>query len=190
MSVGDPNAVHRKHMVRHEASNDLRFLTFSTYLRLPLFLNDRIKDLFVSHLVRAKATHRFHLYAWVLMPEHVHMILWPRLPESPVSVLLSEFKRRFARVVIDRWRELQAPILTRIQNPDGSTRFWQRGGGYDRNIFSGAELSEKIRYIHHNPVARGLCHKPEGWAWSSAGWFAGDRDTPLVIDEIPPKKPV
>ena len=39
-------------------------------------------------------------------------------------------------------------------------RFWQRGGGYDRNIYSDAEVWEKIDYIHANPIARGLCQHP------------------------------
>jgi len=54
--------------------------------------------------------------------------------------------------------------------PSGETklRFWQQGGGYDRNILSRKELWEKIDYIHANPVRRGLCEHPADWKWSSA----------------------
>jgi putative transposase len=101
-------------MKRIESSHDVRFLTFSTYLRLPLFNNDRIKDLLADHLAAAKDRFRFNLYAWVIMPEHVHLVLWPRIPEAPVAYVLSELKRRFAHIVIGRWRELHAPGLDRL----------------------------------------------------------------------------
>jgi putative transposase len=61
-------------------------------------------------------------------------------------------------------------------------RFWQRGGGFDRNLFSSGELWEKIRYVHENPVKRGLCAKRSDWPWSSAADYAGARAGPLKID--------
>jgi putative transposase len=61
-------------------------------------------------------------------------------------------------------------------------RFWQRGGGYDRNIWSLGEVLEKVRYIHENPLRRGLVDRPEQWPWSSwRAWECGV-DEPLPID--------
>ncbi len=94
----------RRHRVRVEHTNHLRFLTFSCVQRLPLFKNDAIKDCFVDHLAAARGKHRFHLVAWVVMPEHVHLLLWPRLPDAPVSAILRTLKQRFAPQVIARWR--------------------------------------------------------------------------------------
>jgi putative transposase len=70
------------------------------------------------------------------------------------------------------------------QQPNGevSYRFWQRGGGYDRNLFEPATIFEEIDYFHNNPVRRGLCLKPEDWFWSSAADYAGIRVGPLRID--------
>lgn len=179
----------RKHLRRIEHTHHLRFLTFSTYQRLPLFNNDRIKDDFAAHLANARAVFSFNLYAWVVMPEHVHLLLWPCLPEFPVPCITAYLKRRFARHVVARWRSLRAPILARITAPDGSTRFWQRGGGYDRNVFSIEETREKIDYIHTNPVVGGLVVRPTDWAWSSARAYAGDTSGPVPIDPLPPTRP-
>ena len=64
----------------------------------------------------------------------------------------------------------------------GRLRFWQAGGGYDRNIRDEEEMLEKARYIHANPVRRGLVDSPADWKWSSARWYEGVRDGELVID--------
>ncbi len=52
---------------------------------------------------------------------------------------------------------------------EGATlRFWQRGGGYDRNLWSPERIRDAVEYIHANPVVAGLCARPQDWAWSSA----------------------
>src|SRR5262249_48785979 len=61
-------------------------------------------------------------------------------------------------------------------------RFWQPGGGYDRNITSAAALRAVIDYIHANPVRRGLVARAEDWEWSSARWYAGLRPVKLEMD--------
>ena len=68
--------------------------------------------------------------------------------------------------------------------PSGKThyRFWQRGGGYDRNIVEPDTALKQVEYIHFNPVRRGLCTRPEDWLWSSAADFSGERTGPLRID--------
>lgn len=177
MEAGEP---HRKRLRRYEIEGHARFLTFSTYNRLPLFGNDAIKDAFAEHLARARGRDGFRLLAWVLMPEHVHLVVWPR--EVLVSRTLSGLKRGFAREVLGRWRELEAEILARVTDAQGRQRFWQRGGGYDRNIRDEDELREKIWYIHNNPVTRGLVDRPTDWAWSSARWYDGGREGLVPID--------
>jgi len=70
------------------------------------------------------------------------------------------------------------------RQPSGEThyRFWQRGGGYDRNVVEADTLYRLIQYVHANPVRRGLCQRPEDWLWSSAVDFAGVRVGPLRLD--------
>jgi putative transposase len=65
---------------------------------------------------------------------------------------------------------------------ENSLRFWQAGGGYDRNIFTAEELWEKIKYIHENPVRRKLVTIATDWRWSSAADYAKLREGPLKVD--------
>jgi len=118
------------------------------------------------------------------MPEHVHLMLVPNLPRCPVPAILKELKEPFARAVISRWKSLGAPILTRLVDSRQQTRFWQRGGGYDRNIVSEKELFEKLSYIHTNPVTRGLVERPTDWKWSSARAYAGEADVLIKVEPI------
>lgn len=75
---------HRKRMKRREREGDLRFLTFSWYQRLQLFSSDLIKDRFAAHLSESKARIGFDLFARVVMPEHVHLLLRPPLQIAPL----------------------------------------------------------------------------------------------------------
>ena len=172
----------RKRLKRYEVPGGPRFLTFSCYQRLPLFSNDAIKDAFVEHLAVVRRDLQFRLGAWVIMPEHVHLIVVPEFSLMPR--LLRGLKGQFACDVIDRWKELGAPILGRIRGADNSFHFWQAGGGYDRNVRDECELSEKIEYIHNNPVTRGLVESPTDYQWSSARWYGDAREGQLTIDPI------
>jgi len=174
--------MHPRHRKRYEVQRHARYLTFSCYGRLPLFKNDAIKHEFVEHLAAVREKLKYRLLAWVIMPEHVHLLLVPDLPECPVSVILRSLKQAFAQRIVNRWVELNAPVLARITDTRGIRRFWQRGGGYDRNIFSYEELGEKIMYIHNNPVRRGLVDRADEWSWSSYHWYSGVREGVLPID--------
>lgn len=117
------------------------------------------------------------------MPEHVHLVLVPAIDDSVPSILQS-IKQPVARRALARWRELDTPVLERIRHGSGH-RFWQAGGGYDRNIRDADELQRAVAYCHHNPVARGLCKRETDWRWSSAAWYAGDRSGAVAIDAVP-----
>ena len=83
--------------------------------------------------------------------------------------------RRYAPQFLPRMEDRQP-------NGDVHYRSWQRGGGYDRNVFEPITVFEQIEYQHNNPVRRKLCVKPEDWLWSSAADYAGVRVGPLRID--------
>lgn len=82
----------------------------------------------------------------------------------------------------------------RDEQPNGVVRhrFWQRGGGYDRNLNRANTIHATIAYIHENPVRRGLVDRAEALRWSGAGHYLGGRDVSLIPDahSIPPLDPV
>ncbi len=159
-----------------------RFITFSCYNRLPLLRNPAIMNLFAAQLASARQRHGIKLYAWVIMPEHVHLVINPC--DVRWSTVAQYLKTNVAKRVLDRWRALGPaahPVLQAITT-DGSQRFWQHGGGFDRNVRDGAELTKAIRYVHRNPVKRELVDKPESWAWSSVRWWMGKRTDEVECD--------
>ena len=162
-------------------------LTFSCFRRLPLLSKDRTRAWFLEAVDRARVRHEFDVWAYVIMPEHVHLLVHPRRHSYDVSAALKAIKWPVA-IRAKRYLERYAsPWLVRLTDvsPDGRAvvRFWQRGGGYDRNVPDERALGAMIEYIHANPVRRGLVPTPEDWPWSSARWYAGQRDVPLRIDE-------
>lgn len=184
----------RRKLVRWERLGSTRFLTFSCYRRMQLFANPKIRDRFTASIGEAREQHRFRLLAWVVMPEHVHLVIVPRpvlgyrrgraliASRDDVRTILWHLKKPFAEEVLGRWRELRAPILPKVRLAAGGYRFWQTGGGHDRNIRSEAKLWKTILYVHENPVERERVKKATDWAWSSARWYAGMFDGQLPID--------
>ena len=163
-------------MKRWEQPGDARFLTFSCYRNLPLFRNDAIKDCFVSYLGIACDSPDVQLLAWVVMPEHVHLLLLPHVERLTVRQFAQNLKRIVACRVLHRWRELDAPVLAKLVDHGGQQHFWQADGGYDHNVRSDASLSSKVQYVHDNPVAAELVAAPCDWLWSSARWYEGRDD--------------
>lgn len=122
----------------------------------------------------------FELFGWVIMPEHIHLLIRPDHSKAAVPDLLWRLKKLFSQRVIKRWKKLDAPILNQIRDAQGRLHFWQAGGGYDRNTVTHEEFREKLNYIHNNPVTRGLVESPTDWRWSSAIWYAGRHDETLI----------
>jgi len=181
--IGVDHAPHRKTLHRYESFLGLRFLTCSCFKRLPLFNHERVQNEFVAALTRTHDHHGFALIAWVLMPEHFHLLLIPRLPESPVDAVLNMLKSTMSRRVLAQWRADRAPVVRDMTDGRGTLRFWQPGGGYDRNARGDRPLHDLIAYIHDNPVRRGLVASPTDWLWSSARRHAELTLEPPQIDD-------
>ncbi|MEI8195391.1 MAG: hypothetical protein WCI73_05730 [Phycisphaerae bacterium] len=120
------------------------------------------------------------------MPEHVHLLILPLERPYEISVILASIKQPVSQLA-RKYVEANAPAFLehmRDIQPNGreAFRFWQRGGGYDRNVTAGEELWEKIHYIHQNPVRRKLVTRRDEWPWSSAADYAKVRAGPLPVD--------
>ncbi|MEQ8850511.1 MAG: transposase [Phycisphaerales bacterium] len=172
---------HRKALRRVEYPNHARYLTFSCYQRRPLMDEPDVRDAVADQVLLTRERLGFRVFAWVVMPEHVHLLIVPgectTFPE-----ILSAIKRPVATRVLRAWRSGEDQRLELATLPDGKHRFWQAHGGYDRNILDGHELAEKVGYIHANPVRRGLVQVPGDWDWSSARASAGLETRWPVID--------
>ena len=99
------------------------------------------------------------------------MIVCPLNPESDVAWYLKSIKQSVSRKAANWLKNHDPQWYRRLSGDSGTFRFWQPGGGYDRNINASGTLHKMIEYIHHNPVRRGLVEKAVDWKWSSAGWY-------------------
>ncbi len=99
----------RKRLVRRETGG-VRFVTFSCFRRLPLLSNPRIADHFAAALARVRREHGMRLFAWVTMPEHVHLMVQP-MNGVTLERSLRSIKVALARRVVQRWRAMRASIL-------------------------------------------------------------------------------
>lgn len=119
------------------------------------------------------------------MPDHVHVLVYPGDAVNKMFGFLQAFKEPVSRKAIRHLKKTSPGWLARVTVREGRRvrhRFWQPGGGYDRNITSTAVLRAAIEYIHANPVRRGLVARAEDWEWSSARWYAGLRPVKLEMD--------
>ena len=130
----------------------LHFITFSCYQRLPLLKSARARGVFVRELAQLRERLGFRLIGYVVMPEHVHLLL-----SEPTRATLA-----------DALHFLKLSFAKRLhsQRPEKSGSFWQKRY-YDRNVRDYREFVVKLRYLHRNPVKRGLVASPEDWKWSS-----------------------
>lgn len=161
---------------RFEDRRDARFLTFSCLNSAPLLESDWAKDIAVEQLALTHDRLGFKLYAWVVMPNHVHLLLWPDIDVADIRRIMSAYKTRVSKRVHDYMRAIEDPLINKALTSKGEFRLWQGGGGYDRNIWSGDELEEKINYIEDNPVRAGLAPSQEQYKWSSVGSDLFPRD--------------
>ncbi len=171
-------------MRRREIPGGVRFATFGCQHRLPLLRNPGICELLLRRLALARASLGLRVFAWVLMPEHAHILCRPG-DDGTLEHALRSVKMSVAKSVIERWKRLRAPILLRVADATGTPRFWQKGGGFDRNVRDDAEFAQEVRYIHLNPVEAGLVARPEEWRWSSVRWWMGARTGEFECDPPP-----
>ena len=135
---------------RRQQEGHLHFVTFSCYHRLPYLDTPITRDLFEDALQTVHRLYHFGVIGYVVMPEHVHLLLG-----EPGRELLASALQALKLSVVRRSK----------QRP-----FWQPRY-YDFNVFTEDKRIEKLGYIHWNPLRRGLVDKPEDWRWSSLRYY-------------------
>ena len=133
---------------RFHESGQSHFVTFCCYHRRRLLTSDESRRVFEAALERVRYSYKLYVYGYVVMPEHVHLLL-----SEPQQDTLA-----------DALKSLKQGVSRRLIGD--ADHFWQKRY-YDFNIRNYAQFVEKLRYIHRNPVKAGLCERPEDWEWSS-----------------------
>ena len=150
---------------RYQHEGDDHFITFSCYRREPYFTTTASKDIFLDSLELTRKRYNFEVLGYVVMPEHVHLLVSEPLDyETPLSKALQSLKLSVSK------RLAPKPL-------------WQ-ARYYDFNVFTHNKRVEKLKYMHRNPVTRGLVEKPEDWRWSSYRHYLLDQPGPVWISRL------
>lgn len=123
-------------------------------------------DVCLITLEQARTKHKFELHAYVVMPDHVHILIG--VFGSSVPGVMRDWKRATTLSILKE-RKSRGPMWqTRYFDfiPRRVRDFWQ-----------------KMEYIHSNPVVQRLARTPDEWRWSSAGFYSGKRTPPIPVDE-------
>jgi putative transposase len=157
------NKLERRYHQRH-----LHFITCSCCRRLPFLRNARQREILLEILSGVREKYQFSLVGYVIMPEHIHILISEPRIGTPGTVM-QVFKQRVARAVRRKRRggsRNQLGLWTSVVD-DRAKHFWQRRF-YDFNVWTAKKRIEKLNYMHMNPVKRGLVEDPKLWLWSVA----------------------
>jgi putative transposase len=174
-----------KRLIRCYGAGYLHFITSSCYHRGPVLGTARRRTLFLDILEQVRLRYGFVVVGYVVMPEHFHLLISEPERGTP-STVMQVLKQRFAHQLLKRLRARADPTQGQFWDEMlAEGHVWQRRF-YDFVVWSYAKRLEKLRYIHRNPVRRGLVLEPEQWPWSSFRYYAYDETGPVLVDEQQP----
>ena len=174
----------RNKLERRYGDHDLHFLTFSCYRRKALLGSAQARSTFVRVLGELRETYGFLLVGYVVMPEHVHLLIGEPKVGTP-STVMQVLKQRVSRELRRRKRtvppgQLKPPVA---ETENSLPRFWQPRF-YDFNVWSAKKRREKLEYMHQNPITRGLVIHPKDWPWSSWSFYEKSGRGLVKIDPV------
>ena len=163
----------------------LHFITCSCYRRLPLLGSARARNAFVKILGEVRDRYQFAIVGFVVMPEHIHLLIGEPARGTP-STVLQVLKQRVSRRLRRRLRKHSSTRQLPLGfDAEGHTlpQFWQPRF-YDFNVWSQTKIVEKLHYMHMNPLKKKLVAHPRDWPWSSFSFYAKKDSGLLHIDPI------
>jgi putative transposase len=174
-----------KGLKRYYGQKYLHFITCSCYRRLPLLRSARARNVFVKILGEVRDRYGFALVGYVVMPEHIHVLISEPGKGTP-STVMQVLKQRVSRQLRRRRCKTVSVAQLRLRfaaREEFPRQFWQRRF-YDFNVWSRKKKIEKLGYMHMNPVKRKLVRHPRDWPWSSFSFY-NQTGVPLIpIDPL------
>jgi len=167
---------------RYYGAGYLHFITTSCYQRRPLLGSRQSCDVFLQVLERVRKRYHFVVVGYVVMLEHVHLLFSEPERANP-SVVMQALKQGFARRILRKVRSgidpRQGSLWSEIPQ---AGHIWQHRF-YEFVVFTEKKRIEKLRYVHRNPVKRGLVLEPQHWPWSSFHCYAEGEPGPVLVNE-------
>ena len=144
------------------------------------------RDVFLRILEQVRRKHKFEVAGYVAMPEHLHALIGEPEKGNP-STVLQVLKQEVAKRLLKpgrKRRKNQAMLWQENELPERRERHFWQPRFHDFNVYSNEKRLEKLRYMHANPVKRGLVSAPELWAWSSCRAYMYGASSVVRIDEL------
>ncbi len=140
--------------------------------------------MFVKELSRVRREYGFLLVGYVVMPNHVHLLMSEPKKGTP-STVMHMLKQRASRKLRRKGRvSWKGQLALRFPKFVAEVpQFWQPRF-YDFNVYSHKKKKEKLEYMHANPVVRGLVRHPKDWPWSSFSFYAKNEPGLAGIDAV------
>ncbi len=142
------------------------------------------RDLLLTVLEQVRRRYQFVVAGYVVMPEHIHLLISEPQGKNP-STVMQALKLGFGRrVIAEEHRQSSLTLgvrpFSRLSRR-GPQHIWQKRF-YDFNVWTEHKRIEKLRYMHRNPVKRGLVASPELWSWSSFRAYLLGEDGPVRVN--------
>lgn len=167
----------------------LYFITFAVVAWVDVFTRREYKDIFLDSVRHCQQLKGLELYAFCVMPNHIHLIAGVK-EGIHLSHVLRDLKKYIAYAIIktieENLQESRRDWMLWIFRRHGERnsnktnyQFWQQDNhpiALDTNLL----LDRKLEYIHQNPVRAGICYSVEEYVYSSASQYAG-RETILPV---------
>ena len=169
---------------------NLYFITTTAANRAPIFMPDEHKQIIADSLNFMRQEGWIKLYAFVIMPNHIHLLV-RFLPPFTLSDVMRDFKKYTSKQIIRHCRgEDYKEFLTHFREAAHSNlkqkyKVWEEG--YDaRDVFSFPFLQQKLDYIHNNPCQPhwGLVERPKNYRWSSARFYLLNVPAIIPLDDL------
>ena len=169
-------------------SPHLQFVATRTHGGLRLFRHPRLCQEFLQALRELRQEHPFKLFAYVIMPNHVHLVVHPsdgRIPE-----LMKKLKSLSARRIINCLKKsgddklLTALRKATLGRKQDTYQVWQ-DGFHAVPLWSEWMIRKKIDYVHANPLRQGVVKSAKDYTWSSFSNYHGIGNARIPLDPVP-----
>ncbi len=171
---------------RFHIEGHLYYITTVVYGRLPIFNRSSFVIPLLDSLNFYRYKHAFKLQGYVVMPDHLHLIIWP-YGEATVSDIMRDYKEFTAKRII-RQAEVEGNtnwVMAFRQAGQATGRsnskVWQ-DSYWDENVYSERLLRQKLHYVHRNPLSAGLVKQPADFPYSSYRNYEYEEEWLIEVD--------
>lgn len=171
------------HLKHYDHDGRARFVTFCTHRRIPILTNNLFRQITCEEVFAFCQSTRTRLLAYVIMPEHVHLVIVP--PDTlKLGPAIGNLKQNIAKRIVAVLKDRNSRLLQTLAVERGGIKYlavWLKRC-FDHNCRDEESVWKCVNYCHWNPVTRKLVASPENWKWSSYAYYLEVPDNLLVLD--------